>query len=133
VAGARSAQLASSGPGALLLYGHSGVFLTKLEEDGTLAPFEPVSSAVEAWPVDVDNDGREDLALQFGEDSIGIALTSHRGKPGTVSSWLSGRWLASGDSTEIIVLRSCSAARTDPCCSPGTTGAISRGLRTPAS
>jgi len=97
LAGVRSAHLAAVGPAALLLYGPSGVFLTRLQEDTTLAPFEPVSSAVEAWPIDVDNDGREDLALQFGEDSIGIALTSHRGKPGAVSSWLSGRWLASGD------------------------------------
>jgi hypothetical protein len=95
--GVRAAQMKPGAAAALVLYGEQGVFLARVLGDGTVAPPVHVPGANEAWPIDVNGDGRDDLVLRFPHDSLGVALTSPTGEPGPVSSWLIGRWLAAGD------------------------------------
>ena len=95
--GTRAVRFARTGPSELVWFGSLGTWRAPVSPDGVPEPGRRISDAVEAWPLDANGDGREDLALRFGVDSIGIALTGNDGESQPVSSWVTGQWLAAGD------------------------------------
>src|SRR5204862_6075021 len=94
--GTRTVRFARSGPSELVWFGSLGTWRAPVSPDGVPEPGRRISDAVEAWPLDANGDGREDLALRFGVDSIGIALTGNDGESQPISSWVTGAWLAAG-------------------------------------
>lgn len=98
------------GPSELVTAGGPGTYRRRVAPDRSLSAPRRISNATEARVLDVDGDGRDDLALGFGGDSIGIALTGKDGESLPISAWLVGKWLAKGDldgdkRPEIVLLR----------------------------
>jgi hypothetical protein len=93
----RASRFTHNGPSELISAGSSGTYRVAFDRHGIASPPHRISDATRAWVLDADGDGRDDLALGFGGDSIGIALTGNDGESLPVSSWVVGRWLATGD------------------------------------
>jgi hypothetical protein len=87
----------SRGRAEVVPYGAEGISRSFLTEAGVLSAPRRIADGLEAWPLDVNNDGRDDLAIAVTTDSLAIRLTGHDGElGGEVARW-AGRWVGGGD------------------------------------
>lgn len=108
----RQLRTAHFAPGRaeVVLSGVDGVHRTRLDETGALEVPRRVAEGRDAWPVDANGDGFDDLVIAVASDTLALRLTHRDGEVGhEVARW-AGRWVAGGDlgghpGEEILFLR----------------------------
>lgn len=85
------------GPAEMVLSGGDGIHRARLDESGALETPKRIADGLDAWPVDANGDGHDDLVVAATADTLALRLTHRDGEVGPEVARWAGRWVAGGD------------------------------------